>query len=275
MRKQRRKVRSQNNSFENHEEQCVNQGYGNIAGIDEAGRGPLAGPVVASCVILPREFSVDGIRDSKKLTPKKREYLYEEIKSYAIDWAVGIVDSKTIDRINIRNASFEAMKIALYGMKVKPDFLLVDGFRIPGIDTAQKGIVHGDATVLSIASASIIAKVTRDRIMLEYDNVHPEYGFAKHKGYGTQLHLSRIREHGVSRIHRMTFSRVREFVDANAFCEEYHGLKAMLTDCFSMESLSSAVEEIKRKETQLIMPEIESLRRIYLEIKKRIPDAHA
>ena len=179
-----------------------------ICGVDEAGRGPFAGPVAAGAVILDYENPQKEIlylNDSKKLSEKKREALYDEICSKAVCWSVGIVDNKTIDEINILQATYKAMRIAIEGLSVKPDFILADAVTIPGIEIEQEGIIKGDAKSVSIAAASIIAKVTRDRIMLEYDKLYPEYGFASHKGYGTKAHIEAIRKYGPLDIHRKTF----------------------------------------------------------------------
>ncbi|MBQ9766385.1 MAG: ribonuclease HII [Lachnospiraceae bacterium] len=179
--------------------------YGYVCGIDEAGRGPLAGPVVAGAVILPKDCDILYINDSKQLSEKKREELFDIIKEKAIAYGIGIVNAQRIDEINILQATYEAMRIAIGQLKVKPDVLLNDAVRIPGIDTKQVPIIKGDAKSLSIAAASILAKVTRDRMMKEYAVVYPEYGFAEHKGYGAQSHMAAIREHGPSPIHRRTF----------------------------------------------------------------------
>lgn len=175
-----------------------------VAGADEAGRGPLAGPVVAAAVIFTPGCIIDGVGDSKKLTPKKRDFLYEEITSLS-DWAVGIVDVDIIESINILNASRLAFARAVKGLSKKPDMLLADYITGLDIDVPYKAIVKGDAAVYSIAAASIIAKVTRDRIMEEYDAVYPEYGFKQHKGYGTKAHGLAIKQYGPCPIHRRTF----------------------------------------------------------------------
>lgn len=177
-----------------------------ICGIDEAGRGPLAGPVVVGAVIMPRDSMIEGVNDSKKVSESKREKLYEKITEEAISYSVGIVDHKVIDDINILNATKLAVTSALKELAVKPDVILVDA--LTGIDTL--GIpyiseIKGDSKEYSIAAASIIAKVTRDRIMREWDEVYPVYGFAKHKGYGTAFHIQAIKENGLCQIHRRTF----------------------------------------------------------------------
>ncbi len=177
-----------------------------IAGIDEAGRGPLAGPVVVGIAIMKPDSFIEGVNDSKKVSEKKRELLYEQITSEAIDWAVGIVDQKEIDEINILNATKKALTMAIKSLKIKPDRILVDA--LEHIDTCgipYTSIIKGDAKVYSISAASIIAKVTRDRIMKEYDELYPEYGFAGHKGYGTAKHINAIKQYGPCPLHRKSF----------------------------------------------------------------------
>ena len=182
-----------------------------IAGIDEAGRGPLAGPVVVGIAIMKPDSFIEGVNDSKKLSEKKREQLYEQIISEAIDWTVGIVDQKEIDEINILNATKKALHMAISNLKVKPDRILVDA--LEHIDTygiPYTSIIKGDAKIYSISVASIIAKVTRDRIMQKYDDIYPEYGFSGHKGYGTAKHIQAIKEYGPCSLHRKTF--IKKFV---------------------------------------------------------------
>jgi len=182
-----------------------------IAGIDEAGRGPLAGPVTVGAVILKPDSFIEGINDSKKISETKREKLYEKITEEAVAWSVGIVDQKEIDEINILNATKKALTMALDGLKVKPERLLVDA--LEHIDTKgipYTSIIKGDAKVYSIGAASIIAKVTRDRIMRKYDEQYPEYGFGKHKGYGTSAHIEAIKKYGPCPLHRETF--IKHFI---------------------------------------------------------------
>lgn len=176
-----------------------------IAGVDEVGRGPLAGPVVASCVILDRNIQILYINDSKKLSEKKRESLYDEICEKSVAYGIGIVSPGRIDEINILNATYEAMKAAISSLDIKPDILLNDAVHIPDLDIKQVSIIKGDAKSISIAAASIVAKVSRDRLMVEYDTIYPEYKFAKNKGYGTKEHISAIKEHGLCPIHRRSF----------------------------------------------------------------------
>jgi len=182
-----------------------------IAGIDEAGRGPLAGPVVVGIAIMKPDSFIEGVNDSKKISEKKREKLYDQITEEAIDWSVGIVDQNEIDEINILNATKKALHMAISNLKVKPDRILVDA--LEHIDTCgvpYTSIIKGDAKVYSISAASIIAKVTRDRMMQEYDEIYPEYGFAGHKGYGTAKHIQAIKEYGPCPIHRKSF--IKNFV---------------------------------------------------------------
>ena len=176
-----------------------------ICGIDEAGRGPLAGPVVAAAVILPKGMVIPYVNDSKKLTERRREELYPEIMEKALAVGVGIVSPERIDEINILQATYEAMRQALSQLPVRPDVLLNDAVRISGVDIPQVPIIKGDAKSISIACASVIAKVTRDRMMAEYDQLYPEYGFAGHKGYGSAAHMEAIRQVGPCPIHRKTF----------------------------------------------------------------------
>lgn len=188
------------------EKKLYSTGLKYIAGIDEAGRGPLAGPVVVGIAIMKPDSFIEGVNDSKKISEKKRELLYEQITSEAIDWAVGIVDQREIDEINILNATKKALHMAISNLKIKPDRILVDA--LEHIDTygiPYTSIIKGDALVYSISAASIIAKVTRDRIMREYDEIYPEYGFAKHKGYGTAKHIQAIKTYGPCPIHRKSF----------------------------------------------------------------------
>ncbi len=179
--------------------------YSAICGIDEAGRGPLAGPVVAGAVILPKDCDILYINDSKKLSEKKRDLLYDEIMQKAVAVGVGCVSWERIDEINILQATYEAMRQAIASLSTAPDLLLNDAVTIPGVDILQVPIVKGDAKSASIGAASIIAKVTRDRMMGEYDRLYPQYGFAAHKGYGTKAHIEALKKYGPCPIHRRTF----------------------------------------------------------------------
>jgi len=198
------------------EQQYFDLGYDLIGGVDEAGRGPLAGPVVAACVVIDKNFKIDHddlelVADSKKLSAKKREKLFSVIKDKVLAVEIGVVDNLTIDKINILQASFLAMRRAIKNLKIEPNYILVDGnFKIPKLEKAQTAIVGGDAKVFCIAAASIIAKVSRDWMMSEIDKQYPEYEFAKHKGYGTKAHFSKIAELGPCPIHRFSFSPVKE-----------------------------------------------------------------
>ena len=176
-----------------------------VAGIDEAGRGPLAGPVVAAAVILPKDIFLPFLNDSKKVTEKRRDVLFDEIKQNAIAYGIGIASNTLIDEINILQATYEAMREAVNALEKTPDILLVDAIHIPDINIKQVGIVKGDAKSVNIAAASILAKVTRDRLMAEYDKIYPEYGFASNKGYGTATHIAALKEIGPCAIHRKSF----------------------------------------------------------------------
>ena len=190
------------------DKEFFNMGKKYVCGIDEAGRGPLAGPVVIASVILPEDSMIEGVNDSKKVTEKRREKLYDQILQEAISYGIGIIDQEEIDKINILQATKKGLTEALKSMNKKPDVILVDA--LTGIDTLgipYKSIIKGDATSYSIAAASIVAKVTRDRIMREWDKVYPEYGFERHKGYGTAKHIQAIKEYGVCPIHRRSFTK--------------------------------------------------------------------
>ena len=186
--------------FERQYEDCAF-----ICGIDEAGRGPLAGPVAAGAAILPKDCQILYLNDSKKLSESRREELFLEIKEKAIAWSVGIVGPERIDEINILQATYEAMRMAIGNLKVEPDLLLNDAVTIPGVDIRQVPIIKGDAKSVSIAAASIVAKVTRDRLMTEYEEVLPGYGFASNKGYGSSEHIAALKKYGPTPIHRRSF----------------------------------------------------------------------
>ena len=199
------------NVLKEFENKLYSEGLKYIAGIDEAGRGPLAGPVVVGIAIMKPDSFIEGVNDSKKISEKKRELLYEQITNEAIDWSVGIVDQNEIDEINILNATKKALHMAITNLKIKPDRILVDA--LEHIDTCgipYTSIIKGDAKVYSISTASIIAKVTRDRMMKEYDEIYPEYGFAGHKGYGTAKHIQAIKAYGPCPLHRKTF--IKNFI---------------------------------------------------------------
>lgn len=187
------------------EESLYDAGYEYICGVDEAGRGPLCGPVVAAAVILPKHGCIEGVNDSKKISEKKREKLYDDIMKGAIAVGIGISDVDVIEKVNILNATKIAMKKAIESLSIKPDYVLIDGNQKIDIDILQETVVSGDAKSESIASASIIAKVTRDRMLRKFDEMYPEYGFAKHKGYGTKAHIEAIKKYGLTPIHRKSF----------------------------------------------------------------------
>ncbi len=190
-------------SFEN---ELKLKGYNLVCGVDEAGRGPLAGPVCAAAVILPENVQIEGINDSKKLSEKKRELLFSEITQKAICYSVAYASVEEIEEFNILNATFLAMNRAIDSLSIKPDFAIIDGNLLPrGIKIPASPLVKGDSRSLSVAAASILAKVSRDRLLLQYDKQYPEYNFASHKGYGTKAHIEAIKKYGVLEIHRKSF----------------------------------------------------------------------
>jgi ribonuclease HII len=191
-------------------------GFTNIAGLDEAGRGPLAGPVVAAAVVLPQGLLIPGVNDSKKVPEPERERLFDVIRQQAVCFGIGIVDERTIDDVNIFQATIIAMKRALAKLAPQPDYLLLDAITLPGIPIPQKPIIKGDCRSHSIAAASILAKVTRDRLMLELHEKYPRYNFHKHKGYATREHISLLYEHGPCCAHRKSFSPVSEMLQDEA-----------------------------------------------------------
>ncbi len=188
-----------------YEKSAVEKGYAVVCGIDEAGRGPLAGPVFAAAVVLPMDAEIEGINDSKKLTEKKREELFEKIQKTACAYSIAFATEQEIDEHNILQATFLAMRRAFDGLHIRPDYALVDGNRMPPLSVPTQLIVKGDSASASIAAASILAKVSRDRVMKEIDKLYPEYQFAKHKGYGTQLHREILLRLGPCPVHRKTF----------------------------------------------------------------------
>lgn len=188
-----------------YENAALNSGFEVVCGIDEAGRGPLAGPVYAAAVILPKGHIVEGVNDSKKISEKKRDLLFDKIIDECVCYSIGTASEQEIDEINILQATFLAMRRAVEGLEIKPDIALVDGNKKPGLDIAEQTIVKGDSKSANIAAASIIAKVSRDRYMLEMAEKYPEYQFEKHKGYGTKLHYEMLEKYGISPIHRKTF----------------------------------------------------------------------
>lgn len=188
-----------------YEKQAMEEGFKVVCGIDEAGRGPLAGPVFAASVILPLDCEIGGINDSKKLTEKKREKLFDEIIEKAVDYSITTATETEIDDINILQATFLAMRRAVDALEVKPDIALIDGNQKPKLDIEERTIVKGDSKSISIAAASILAKVSRDRYMVNLAEVYPQYSFERHKGYGTKLHYEMLEKHGISEVHRRTF----------------------------------------------------------------------
>lgn len=189
-----------------YERTCRDEGFATVCGVDEAGRGPLAGPVCAAAVILPQDLEIEGLNDSKKLTEKRREVLYDVIVREAVAYGIAFADEKEIDKINILQATFLAMRRAVEQLSVRPNIVLVDGNREPDLgDLPVKTIVKGDSLSANIAAASILAKVTRDRFMLEQDAIYPQYGFAVHKGYGTKAHYAALTQYGACPIHRRSF----------------------------------------------------------------------
>jgi len=191
-----------------YEQELTKLGYLNIAGVDEAGRGPLCGPVVTAAVILPANLYIEGINDSKKLSEKKREKIYEEIvNNKDIFYGIGISDVDVIEKVNILNATKLAMIQAINSLNIKPDYVIIDGNQKIDIDMESQTLVSGDSKSASIAAASIVAKVTRDRMMYEYDKEYPQYSFCKHKGYGTKIHIEAIKKYGLCKIHRPSFCK--------------------------------------------------------------------
>ncbi len=187
------------------ERQARREGFAAVCGIDEAGRGPLAGPVFAAAVILPEHCGIEGIDDSKKLSPKKREQLFGEIENGAVAYGIGFATEQEIDRVNILQATFLAMKRAFDALAVRPDLALVDGNRMPQLGVETRTIIKGDSLSASIGAASILAKVSRDRLMLQIDGLYPQYSFARHKGYGTALHVEMLKKYGPCPVHRRSF----------------------------------------------------------------------
>lgn len=188
-----------------YEKLALNDGFKTVCGIDEAGRGPLAGPVFAAAVILPMDFEIEGLNDSKKLTQKKREQLFDIIVENAVSYSIATATEMEIDEINILKATFLAMNRAVDGLEVSSDIALIDGNQKPGLKIEERTMIKGDVKSVSIAAASILAKVSRDRYMIELSKIYPQYFFEKHKGYGTKLHYEMLEQHGISQVHRRTF----------------------------------------------------------------------
>ena len=195
-----------------YEKELRKKGITLIAGVDEVGRGPLVGPVVAACCILPEKFNLEGLTDSKKLSEKKRDYFFEEIKKQAISYGIGIVDEKTIDEVNIYEATKIAMKEAIKNMSVKPEHILIDAMPLE-LDIPTTSIIKGDLKSITISAASVLAKVTRDRMLYELDKKYPMYDFKNNKGYGTKKHLQAIEEYGVIEQHRRSYAPVSNYLE--------------------------------------------------------------
>lgn len=206
-------VKDEERDLLKYEKELYKKGITLIGGVDEVGRGPLVGPVVAACVILPVNYKLSGLDDSKKLSEKKREKFYDIIMKDAIVVGIGVVDAKKIDEINILEASRLAMKLAIENLNVKPEFVLSDAMKLDNIDIPYEAIIHGDSLSLSIAAGSVIAKVTRDRMMYELDEKYPEYGFAQHKGYPTKKHLENLQKYGILSNYRFTYKPVSDLIN--------------------------------------------------------------
>ncbi len=196
-----------------YEKGLQKEGINLIAGVDEVGRGPLVGPVVVACVILPKDFVLEGLTDSKKLSEKKRENFYDYIMEHALSVSISEKSEKVIDEVNIYEATKLAMYEAIEKSPIKPEHVLIDAMKLEDLKIPHTSIIKGDAKSISIAAASVIAKVTRDRMMRELDKKHPEYGFATHKGYGTKKHLEALEKHGVLDCHRKTFAPVKKYIN--------------------------------------------------------------
>ena len=241
-------------------------GYDLVAGIDEVGRGPLAGPVVAAAVILPKECKIEGVNDSKKLSAKKREELYDIIREKAVSYGIGVVSNERIDEINILQATYEAMREALSQLKPKAEYILADAVTIPMVSTPQRGIIKGDAKSMSIGAASIVAKVYRDRMMEAYEEVYPGYGFASNKGYGAAEHIEGIRKQGITPIHRKTF--VKNFLPQDGDTATDKGHRGEVLAAKQMEkmgyeilernfhALKGEIDIIAKKENVIVFTEV-------------------
>ncbi len=232
-----------------------------VAGVDEVGRGPLAGPVTAAAVVLPRDLAIEGIDDSKKLTPERRDELFDLIMRDAVDVGVASVSETVIDEINILNATRRAMRGALERLSEPPDHVLVDGSEIPALGIPQTGLPHGDERSTVIAAASIIAKVTRDRFLVELDRRYPDYGFARHKGYGTPEHLAALTRLGPCEIHRRSFHVVLE--SAGGPSELYRRLRARLMEAATADELERVARDVALVRQELDPYELSKLRGLY------------
>ena len=241
-------------------------GYDLVAGIDEVGRGPLAGPVVAAAVILPKECKIEGVNDSKKLSAKKREELYDIILEKAVSYGIGVVSNERIDEINILQATYEAMREALSQLQPKAEYILADAVTIPMVSTPQRGIIKGDAKSMSIGAASIVAKVYRDRMMEAYEEVYPGYGFASNKGYGAAEHIEGIKKQGITPIHRKTF--VKNFLpqDGDTTTDKGHRGEALAAKQMekmgyeilerNFHALKAEIDIIAKKDNVIVFTEV-------------------
>jgi ribonuclease HII len=244
------------------------RGVEHVAGVDEAGRGPLAGPVVAAAVVLPRELTFGGIDDSKKLTPRERERLYELIREEAVAVGVGQCSESVIDEINILRATHRAMRQALDGLGVVPGHILVDGDPVPDLPAEQTAIPRGDEESAAVAAASIIAKVTRDRLLVEYDRQYPGYGFARHKGYGTPDHIAALTRLGPCEIHRRSFSPVLS--SGGGYSEAFTRFRTLMLQAEDVETLDDVASRVASVKETLAPYEISRLRGLYKRAYRRI-----
>lgn len=249
------------------ENKITSSGKSPVCGIDEAGRGPLAGPVVSAAVILPEDLDIPGLDDSKKLKAAERERLYAIIVEKAVSWGVGIVDNIDIDKFGILEAAMLSMRIAFKNLSERPVVALVDGNRTPGLHIEERLIISGDARCRSIAAASVIAKVTRDRIMKELDKVYPDYGFGRHMGYGSSEHCRILKEIGPCSIHRISFKIVPDISPREV---TLNMLQDRILSCVTIEMLERAALSISRNKESLEVSLLESLRKIYIEHKKTL-----
>jgi ribonuclease HII len=242
-----------------HERRHWKKGMVHVAGVDEVGRGPLAGPVVAAAVILPKNTVLPGLDDSKVTKPKQREILYDRIREVAVAIALGSVKAEEIDRINIYQATLQAMRTAISGLEIAPDRVLVDGNRVPGSGFVELAIVSGDAASLSIAAASVIAKVTRDREMAAWERVFPGYGFDSHKGYASQKHINALQERGPCPIHRRSFCTVEDAL--SSWSEGFREVRQVVDDIKRLSELDLYRDQIKKRESQFSSLESEEIHR--------------
>lgn len=254
----------------NFERKYWDQGLQTIVGVDEAGRGPLAGPVIAAAVVIDPNFRLLGLNDSKKLSEEEREEYYGLIQEHAVGVGIGIVDHQEIDQINILQASFKAMRLAiqeLVSQGIEPEIILVDGDKsIPGVANRQEPLIGGDGASISIAAASVIAKVTRDRMMRKMGKKYPGYGFERNKGYGAPEHLQGLRDLGPTPIHRLTFSVVRQSI----YSKKYHTYAELLASAQELAALKEAGIAIGKDNNDLKMEEVQALRELYVKFEKKI-----